>query len=101
MQSESFDLFRPKTALPVRRSRTHLIERLIAAVFLITLLISSGVFLKASNAADGRVQANKHRYQSIAPGTLGTTGIKQSLQQFHAQQISDDMDNDSCELKSG
>ena len=100
MQPESFDLFRPKTVLPVRRSRTRIIERLIAAVFLITLLISSGVFLKASNAADSRVQENKHGHQSIAPGTLGTTGIKRQLQQFHVQQISDDMDNDSCELKS-
>jgi len=100
MQSESFDLYRPKTVLPVRRSRTRIIERLIATVFLITLLISSGVFLKASNAADSRVQTNKHHYQSIAPGTLGTTGIKKKLDQFHVQQISDAMDDDSCELKS-
>jgi len=103
MQSDSFDLFRSKSVLPVRRSRIRVIEWLIAAMFVITLLISSGVFLKVSNAADYRVQERGHRsqnVQAIMPGTLGTITTKKNIPHLPVQSLSDDMDDNSCELKT-
>jgi Na+(H+)/acetate symporter ActP len=75
MQSGSSDLFKMSSVSPARRSGLRLIEWLIAVMFIVTLLIASGVFFKVSNAADNRVQANSAglaKSTSIAPGTIGT-----------------------------
>ena len=75
MQSGSSDLFKMNSLSSARRSGLRLIEWLIAVMFIVTLLIASGVFFQVSNAADNRVHTNsaglaKSTY--IAPGTIGT-----------------------------
>lgn len=74
MQSGSSDLFKMNSISPARRSGLRLIEWLIAAMFIVTLLIASGVFFQVSNAADNRVHANSagmSKLTNIAPGTIG------------------------------
>lgn len=103
MRSDSFDFYTFSSKFPARRSRTRVIEWLIAAVFAITLLISSGVFLKVSNAADNRVQKKEQHnknVQTIVPGTLGTLTAKKKILQLPLQDLSEDMDNNSCELRT-
>jgi len=103
MRSDSFDFYTFSSKFPARRPRIRVIEWLIAAVFLITLLISSGVFLKVSNAADNRAQG-KERHDSnvqiIVPGTLGIIATKNKNPHLSLRSLSEDMDDNSCELKS-
>ena len=103
MQSDSFDFYTFSSEFPKRRSRIRVIEWLIAAVFLITLLISSGIFLKVSNAADNRAQGKEGYYQNvqtIVPGTLGIIAMKNKKPHLPLQSLSEDVGDNSCELKS-
>lgn len=103
MRSNSCDFYTFSSKFPARRSRIRVFEWLIAAVFIITLLIGSGVFLKVSNAADNRVEKKdsiKQNTQSLVPGTLGAMTAKQKLQHLPVQSFSEDVDDNSCELKT-
>ncbi|KPJ92773.1 MAG: hypothetical protein AMJ55_09285 [Gammaproteobacteria bacterium SG8_15] len=74
MQSGSSDLFKMNSLSSARRSGLRLIEWLIAVMFIVTLLIASGVFFQVSKAADNRVHANSAglaKSTNIAPGTIG------------------------------
>ena len=74
MQSGSHELFKLNSMLPARRPRLRMIEWLIAVMFIITLLIASGVFFQVSNAADSRLKPHTvvlAKSRAIAPGTIG------------------------------
>ena len=108
MQSGSSDLFKMSSVSPARRSGLRLIEWLIAVMFIVTLLIASGVFFKVSNAADNRVQANSAglaKSTSIAPGTIGTMQdnpdivVAKNVLPTLKRYTPGSMDDTSCELK--
>lgn len=103
MKSESCDFYTFSTKFTTKRSRVRVIEWLIAAVFAFTLLISSGVFLKVSNAADSRVQEKERHnrnFQTIVPGTLGVIAKKKQVSRLPLQNLTEEMDDNSCELKT-
>lgn len=111
MQSGSSDLFKMNSLSPARRSGLRLIEWLIAVMFIVTLLIASGVFFQVSNAADNRVHTNSAglaKSINIAPGTIGTMRsnmdntdtvvAKNELPSFK-RYVSGGVEDSSCELK--
>ena len=101
--SDFIDLSQSKFETRIKRSRTRTIEWLIAVMFIVTLLIGSGVFLKVSNAADYRVNGKglpQDNVQRISPGTLGTIVVNNKLQQLPARQLMEDETDSSCELKT-
>ena len=102
MQSGSPDLFKLNSPLPVRHSRLRLIEWLIAVMFIVTLLIGSGVFFQVSNAADNRLRvqsAKKLKSSAIAPGTIGMMSVVKNESKQLKPGLVNAMDDTSCELK--
>ncbi|HEY5603982.1 MAG TPA: hypothetical protein VIM41_12820 [Gammaproteobacteria bacterium] len=78
----SSELLNLNSIAPVRRSRLCVVEWSIAALFILTLLLSSGVFFKASKVADKRVQvqaSKSEKSRSAAPGTLGAISSNAQL----------------------
>jgi uncharacterized ion transporter superfamily protein YfcC len=105
MRSGCPDLFKLNSVSPVRRSRLSVIEWLIAVMFIITLLISSGVFFKVSNAADNRAQAHvskPEKPESVAPGTIGAMNsnvkVAKADSKSPIKSLAKSMDGVSCEL---
>jgi len=104
MQSDTPELFKLKSLSPARSPSLRLIEWLIAAMFIVTLLFASGVFFQVSNAADKRLKIHATS-NTIAPGTIGAmkhksydsvVAIKQdSMAKVH---LAGSMDDTSCEL---
>jgi hypothetical protein len=111
MQSGSSDLFKMNSLSPARRSGVRLIEWLIAVMFIVTLLIASGVFFQVSNAANNRVHANSAgmaKSINIAPGTIGTmrnnmantdTVVAKNELPTLKRYMPGSMEDTSCELK--
>ncbi|MCI0505491.1 MAG: hypothetical protein L0Z73_05210 [Gammaproteobacteria bacterium] len=105
MQSGSSDLFKLNSVSSVRHSGLGAIEWLIAVMFIITLLISSGVFFKVSNAADNRIQAQvskPEKTKSVALGTIGAMNSNMKKVKADSElllkKLAKNMDGASCEL---
>ena len=102
MSSESFGLFKSSHNLQEPRTRLRWIEWLIAIIFFITLLIASGIFIEASNAADIRFKNSKALVldpNAVIPGTIRGNESTISPVQLQVPRISEEMDDNSCELK--
>ena len=107
MQSDAPELFKLKSLSPARSPRLRLIEWLIAAMFIVTLLFASGVFFQVSNAADKRVQIHAVS-NTIAPGTIGAmnhdahnahkTVVAMEQNSIPKARLAGSMDDTSCEL---
>jgi hypothetical protein len=85
-----------------------MIEWLIAVMFIVTLLIASGVFFQVSNAADNRLQARSSgllKSDAVAPGTIGTMHSSADMVVAKLElpaikpHLSGGMEDTSCELK--
>lgn len=104
MQSESFGLFHSKNLAQPRRSSMRRVEWFIAILFIVVLIIASGIFFKASNAAGLNAKtasAIVADSAALIPGTMHhnegaapKTGIPQV-----ASHMLSAVEDDSCELK--
>ena len=103
MQSDSFGLFHSKNLAQPRRASMRHIEWLITILFIVVLIIVSGIFFNASNAAglnakQGREIASDPA--ALIPGTLHYSAATKNpeIQQVASRMLSA-IEDDSCELK--
>ena len=84
------------------RSRMRWLELLIAVLFIVSLLIGSGIFVKASNAASAKTQAHKgltfSEIQTI-PGAMRFIDRTETSQGEQSSSVIYTESEDSCELK--
>jgi len=103
MSSESFGLFKTTHSSLVPQARLRWIEWLITVLFIVTLLIGSGIFIEASNAADAKYKNSKPMVldpKAVIPGTIHKEQPGSHQSRLPALNKSNDMEDDSCELKS-
>ena len=102
MSSDSFDYFKSSHGAHMSRSRLRWIEWLIAILFMVTLLIASGVFIEVSKAADVRTRSSKDMVldpQAVIPGTIHSEKPVRKSSPARLPNIGTEMDDNSCELK--
>lgn len=102
MKLHSSGIFRSSGLFHNNRSRMRWLELLIAVLFIVSLLIGSGIFVKASNAASMKTMSyNGLHFSEIEtiPGTMRSIG---NMDLDQGKRASSDIyieSEDSCELK--
>lgn len=94
--SKSPDLFQNN------RSKVRWMEWLIAILFVVTLLIGSGIFIKASNAADLKTKQHRellHSEITTIPGSMRSISGKYGDKEDESPEVIYVESEDSCELK--
>ena len=94
--------FRSPTLFHGNRNKLRWMEWFIAIVFVVSLLIASGLLIKASNAADLKIQAHQHlSYSDIVtiPGSMQVIGEYKSQEVKEKPSVIYIESEDSCELK--
>jgi len=102
MKLESSNSFRSSHLFHNNRNKLRRIEWFIAIFFIVSLMIGSGIFIKASNASNLKAKNYPNFSDSgsgIIPGSMRTnyTSGDQPVEQRSAVQFADD--DTSCELK--
>ena len=107
MSLESFSLFKSPHKPQLPQARMRWIEWFIAVLFVITLLIGSGIFIEASNAADLKYKNHSELVldpHAVVPGTMRDYHIsqKQVAQKQYKSLTNNspyEVEDNSCELK--
>ena len=113
MSLESSSLFKSPHNPQLSQSRMRWVEWLIAVLFVITLLIGSGIFIEASNAADVKIKNHNELIlnpHAVVPGTMRNYDVSQDQDisqnqvvhkkyQSLANNSSYEVEDNSCELK--
>ena len=98
MKLHLFEFFRSPSQFQNNRNKTRWMEWFIAILFVVTLLIGSGVFVKASNAADLKIQQHgklAYRELETVPGAMRVLKAQEPKSSPVVYMESED----SCELK--
>ena len=102
MKLQSLGIFKSNQLFQKDRSKLRWMEWLIAIFFIVTLLIGSGIFVKASNAADLKVK-NYHSFSlnkyATIPGAMHAIYQTAKTPVAQAAMLTSVEDDDSCELK--
>lgn len=102
MKIHSSGFFRSSSLFHNNRSKLRWMEWLIAVLFIVSLLIGSGIFIKASNAANLKTEPHaglSYGEISTIPGSMRLLAEKQNQQVGNSPTVIYVESDDSCELK--
>ena len=94
--------FRSSSLFQNNRNKLKRMEWFIAIFFIVSLLIGSGVFIKASNAASVKSRSHSHLSHSevaTIPGSMRLMGVNKKEQASTESSVIYVESDDSCELK--
>jgi hypothetical protein len=102
MKLHSSSLSRSSGFFHNNRNKLRWMEWLIAVLFIVSLLIGSGIFIKASNAANLKIESHtglSYGEISTIPGSMRLLTDKPDEQAAQSSAVIYVESDDSCELK--
>lgn len=103
MKILTFGLFKSPQLFQNNRNKMRRMEWFIAIIFVVSLLIGSGIFIKASNAANLKTRniSELSNYQGrLIPGPMLIPSSEESRSNMHETVMTlSNEDDASCELK--